>query len=62
MRDNAEWKKICERAAQEQDPEKLLELTKRIIELLDQGLTEARRRRETGRREADVVGNVEVAD
>jgi hypothetical protein len=30
-----EWKQLCQQAAVEQDPKKLLELTKRINELLD---------------------------
>jgi len=61
MRDNVEWKKICEQAAQEQDPERLLELTKRIIELLDQGLKDAQRTG-TGRRAPDVMEQAEVGD
>jgi hypothetical protein len=35
-----EWKQLCQQAAVEQDPKKLLELTRRINELLD-----AKRRR-----------------
>jgi hypothetical protein len=30
-----EWKQFCQQAAVEQDPKKLLELTRRINELLD---------------------------
>jgi hypothetical protein len=62
MRDHAEWKKICEQAAHEQDPEKLIALTRRIIELLDQGVADAQHHKETGRQAADVVGNAEVGD
>jgi hypothetical protein len=62
MRDNGEWKKICEQAAQEQDPERLLELTKRIIELLDQGLKDARQRTGTGRRAPDAMEQAEIGD
>lgn len=36
-----EWKRICEQAAKEQDPEKLMMLTRRIIELLDQRIRDA---------------------
>ncbi len=41
-----EWKRLCEQAANEQDPEKLMILTQRIIELLDQRIREARERGE----------------
>jgi hypothetical protein len=35
MRENSErWKLLCELAAQEQDPQKLLELTREINDLL----------------------------
>jgi hypothetical protein len=35
MRENNErWKLLCEMAAQEQDPQKLLELTRKINDLL----------------------------
>jgi hypothetical protein len=45
MRDGTEeWKIICEQAAQEQDPEKLMKLTQRITELLDERIEKARRR------------------
>jgi hypothetical protein len=30
-----EWQKLCEQAARERDPEKLMALTRRITELLD---------------------------
>jgi DnaJ-domain-containing protein 1 len=43
MPDNTEeWKRMCAQAANEQDPEKLVILTQRIIELLDQRIREAR--------------------
>jgi hypothetical protein len=43
MRDDSEdWKTICEQAAVEQDPEKLIKLTRRITELLDGRNVEAR--------------------
>jgi len=41
-----EWKRLCEQAANEQDPEKLMLLTQRIIELLDQRVRVARERGE----------------
>jgi len=48
MRDGMEeWKMICEQAVNEQDPEKLMTLTRRIIELLDQRIRAARERDET---------------
>ncbi len=31
-----EWQKLCDQAANEQDPKRLLELVKRINELLEQ--------------------------
>jgi hypothetical protein len=62
MRDNTEWKKVCEQASQEQDPEKLMELTNRIIQLLDQRLVDARRRKETGRGATDTVENLQAGD
>jgi hypothetical protein len=35
MRENAErWKQLCEQAAKEQDPNKLIELTRQINHLL----------------------------
>lgn len=35
MRENEErWKQLCEQAAREQDPKKLIELTRQINELL----------------------------
>jgi hypothetical protein len=35
MREHSEeWKRLCEQAAVEQDPKRLLELTRRINELL----------------------------
>ena len=35
MRENEErWKQLCEQAAKEQDPKKLIELTRQISELL----------------------------
>ena len=37
-----EWKRICEQAAREQDPERLLMLSRRIAELLDQRVLDAR--------------------
>jgi hypothetical protein len=40
--DSEEWKRLCEQAAKEQDPEKLITLTRRITELLDQRLHTAR--------------------
>lgn len=40
------WRKLCEQAAVEQDPEKLLELTREINRLLDE--KEARLKREKG--------------
>jgi hypothetical protein len=42
-----EWTRICEQAAKEQDPEKLMILTQRIIELLDQRIRDARENGET---------------
>jgi len=39
-----------------------MELTRRIIELLDQGMTEARRRKHASRQADDRVGQVEVGD
>ena len=30
------WRKLCEQAAVEQDPDKLLELTKEIVQLLEE--------------------------
>ena len=42
-----EWQTICEQAAHEQDPEKLMTLTRRIIELLDQRMRDARESDET---------------
>jgi hypothetical protein len=60
MREQAEWKKICEQAAHEQDPEKLMELARKIIELLDEGTADAQRRREASHRAPDPVGKVEV--
>ncbi len=48
MRDGTEeWKRICAQAAHEQDPEKLMTLTRRIIELLEQRIRDARERTET---------------
>jgi hypothetical protein len=36
MKEHAEeWKNLCEQASTEQDPQKLLDLIKRINELLD---------------------------
>lgn len=36
MRDDSEeWKRVCEQAAKEQDPETLIKLTQRTTELLD---------------------------
>jgi len=37
-----EWKRICEQAAHEQDPEKLMLLAQKIIALLDEGIRDAR--------------------
>jgi hypothetical protein len=35
MRENAErWKELCEQASKEQDPKKLIELTRQINDLL----------------------------
>ena len=42
-----EWKTICEQVANEQDPEKLMTLARRIIELLDQRMRDARESDET---------------
>jgi len=39
-----------------------MELTRRIIELLDQGVTEARRRKHASRQADDAVGQVEFGD
>jgi hypothetical protein len=36
MRDQERWKEVCELAAKEQNPTKLMELTKEIIRLLDE--------------------------
>lgn len=36
MKDQEQWKDLCARAAGEQDPTKLMELTKEIIRLLDE--------------------------
>jgi hypothetical protein len=37
MREHTErWKQLCEQAATEQDPKKLMELTKEIIQLLEE--------------------------
>ena len=35
MKDRQEWRKLCGQAAIEQDPEKLLQRTHRILELLE---------------------------
>ncbi len=43
MRDDSEeWKRVCEQAAKEQDPEKLIKLTRRITELLDKRVLASR--------------------
>ena len=37
MQENVEpWMEVCELAAKEQDPEKLMELTNEIVRLLDE--------------------------
>jgi hypothetical protein len=38
-----EWQKLCEQAATERDPEKLMKLTQRIAELLDLKYTTVKR-------------------
>jgi hypothetical protein len=38
-----EWQKLCEQAAREHDPEKLMELTQKITELLDLKCTTLKR-------------------
>lgn len=41
------WRKLCEQAAIEQDPEKLLELTREINRLLDEKEARLKREKET---------------
>lgn len=41
------WRKLCEQAAVEQDPEKLLELTREINRLLDEKEARLKREKET---------------
>jgi hypothetical protein len=36
MEEQERWKEVCELAAKEQDPRKLMELTKEIIRLLNE--------------------------
>jgi hypothetical protein len=36
MEDQERWKEVCEQAAKEKDPKKLMELAKEIIRLLDE--------------------------
>jgi hypothetical protein len=36
MKDQERWKELCEQAAKEHDRNKLMELTKEIIRLLDE--------------------------
>jgi len=36
MKDKERWRKLCEQAAVEQDPEKLMELVAEIARLLDE--------------------------
>lgn len=36
MKNPDRWRELCEQASREQDPEKLLELTREIIRLLDE--------------------------
>jgi hypothetical protein len=36
MENQERWKEVCELAAKEQDPKKLMELTREIIRLLDE--------------------------
>ena len=36
MKDKARWQELCEQAAVEQDPVKLMELVKEITRLLDE--------------------------
>jgi hypothetical protein len=40
-----EWMKLCEQAAGEQDPEKLMDLTREICRLLDEKEKELKQRR-----------------
>jgi hypothetical protein len=39
------WQELCELAAQEQDPEKLLQLTAEIVRLLDEKTERLKRQR-----------------
>jgi hypothetical protein len=50
MKDPEKWKELCALAAVEQDPTKLIELTKEIIRLLEEKeqRLNALRKRETG--------------
>lgn len=41
------WRKLCEQAAVEQDPDKLLQLTKEIVQLLEE--KEQRLQRQRGK-------------
>jgi hypothetical protein len=54
-----EWQKLCEQAAREQDPEKLLRLTQRITELLDMKCTTLKRHKSYPRDDSTPEASIE---
>lgn len=45
--DNDRWRKLCEQAAVEQDPERLLQLTQEITRLLEEKEDRLKKARQT---------------
>ena len=43
-KDKERWQQLCEQAANEQDPDKLLELAKEIVRILDEKEERLKRR------------------
>jgi hypothetical protein len=54
-----EWQKLCEQAAREHDPEKLLRLTQRITELLEMKSTTLKRHKPDPRDDSTPEAGIE---